>query len=130
MRTLLDTSIAIELANGDGRAIERVAQLDSLPLLSVMFRVELEGGLYTGAVAVEEHRARLDALLEQVEELSFTSADAVAYAGIVSRLGFSRRVVIDRMIAAQAIAADAVLATLNPRDFRGVPDLQVEDWTA
>jgi predicted nucleic acid-binding protein len=33
------------------------------------------------------------------------------------------------MIAAQPIAAEAALATLNRRDFRDIPDLRVEDWS-
>jgi tRNA(fMet)-specific endonuclease VapC len=35
----------------------------------------------------------------------------------------------DRLIAAHALALDVVLVTANPRDFRDIPELRVEDWT-
>ena len=44
--------------------------------------------------------------------------------------GFSRRLVVDRMIAATALANDLSLATLNPRDFRDIPGLKIEDWSS
>jgi predicted nucleic acid-binding protein len=73
--------------------------------------------------------ARLQRLLEGVEELEFTGREVAAYASIIAVKGFSRRPVIDRMIAATALANDLDLATLNPRDFRGIPGLTIEDWS-
>jgi tRNA(fMet)-specific endonuclease VapC len=35
----------------------------------------------------------------------------------------------DRLIAAHALALDVTLVTANPRDFRGILDLRVENWT-
>lgn len=35
----------------------------------------------------------------------------------------------DRLIAAHALALDLTLITANPRDFRDIPDLGIEDWT-
>ncbi len=128
LRTLIDTNVAIELANGEERLVELVASLASAPLLSVISRVEHEGGVYINPAAQDAHRVRLDVVLARVEEVPFTVVDAVAYAGIVHNCGFSRRRIVDRMIAAKAIAAGAVLATLNARDFRGIADLLMEDW--
>lgn len=35
----------------------------------------------------------------------------------------------DRLIAAHALALNVTLITANPRDFRDIPNLRVEDWT-
>ncbi|HSX76190.1 MAG TPA: VapC toxin family PIN domain ribonuclease, partial [Shinella sp.] len=37
---------------------------------------------------------------------------------------------LDKLIAAQAIAADAVLVTNNVRDFAAYPGLRIENWLA
>lgn len=130
MRTLIDTNVAIALANGVERIVDLVAQLPAAPLLSVVSRVELEGGVYANPASQQAHRALLDAVLKRVEEVAFGAEEVAAYGGIVRVRGFSRRLIIDRMIAAQAIAAGAVLATMNARDFRDVPELRLADWTA
>ena len=64
-----------------------------------------------------------------LEIVPFTEREAAVYRQIVTRLGFSRSKIIDRMVAAQAIMAGARLATLNPRDFRGIADLRIDDWS-
>lgn len=68
-------------------------------------------------------------MYQQLEVLPFSTREAAVYRRIVEQLGFSRPRIIDRMIAAQAIVADAALATLNPRDFRDIPGLAIEDWS-
>ena len=35
----------------------------------------------------------------------------------------------DTMIAGHAVSADSVLVTNNKKEFRRVPDLEIEDWT-
>lgn len=68
-------------------------------------------------------------MYEEMQILSFTTREAASYRRIVEQLGFSRPRVVDRMIAANALVAQATLITLNPRDFRGIPGLTVEDWS-
>ena len=72
---------------------------------------------------------RLERLLKGVEEIELTGREVAAYASIIAARGFSRRLVVDRMIAATALANDLTLATLNPRDFRNIPGLTIEDWS-
>jgi predicted nucleic acid-binding protein len=126
---LLDTSVAVELLDGVERTIERVAELDG-QFLSVVSWVELEAGVHRSGSSPTQRRIRLDGFLEQVEVLDFTRREVEAYSSIIAAQGFSRRLVSDRMIAATAIAHDLGLATLNPRDFRGIPGLTIEDWSS
>lgn len=91
--------------------------------------VELEGGAAKAPEGVVARRLKLDALYASVDVLPFEWKEAQSYRAIVETCGVSRSRIIDRMIAAQAIVAGAALATLNPSDFRDIPELTVEDWS-
>ncbi len=123
---MLDTSVAIHLRDGDQTVRDRVFALDEAPVLSIISRIELEGGLH-GSEG-QARRERLDAILTVIEVVAFGDTEALAYGEMLTVTGFSRRRVIDRMIAAQAIAADATLVTLNGADFRDIPDLKLIEW--
>jgi predicted nucleic acid-binding protein len=125
---LLDTNVAIHLADGDSRIMAKVKALTEAAMLSIVTRVELEGGVYREPAHAAVRRARLDTLLPSFLVLPFDEAAADAYRDIVAAVGFSRRKVIDRMIAAQALAHRATLATMNPADVTDVPGLQIEAW--
>jgi predicted nucleic acid-binding protein len=127
---LLDTNVAIHLRDGDPAIERRLADRPGTSMLSVITRVELENGVYKDAAMTAILRPRLDRLLVAFEELSFGGPEAAAYAAIVELCGFSRTRILDRMIAATAIVANAVLVTLNPRDFRDISGLEVEDWSS
>jgi len=47
---------------------------------------------------------------------------------IVASAGYSRRKLLDRMIAAQALVHRATLITFNPDDFADVPNLSLLAW--
>jgi predicted nucleic acid-binding protein len=55
-------------------------------------------------------------------------AAADAYRMIVEAAGYSRRKLLDRMIAAQALVHRAKLVTQNPNDFQDVPGLGLLAW--
>jgi predicted nucleic acid-binding protein len=126
---MLDTSVAIPFRDGDEHVMERVNALAAMPMISVLTRVELEGGVHRDPEQASIRSARLRLMLEQVEELPFGGEQAVAYGRIVAAVGYSRSKLIDRLIAAQALVAGTPLVTLNPRDFRGISGLQIEDWS-
>lgn len=128
MAYLLDTNVAIHVRDGDPVVTERVASLDGAVLLSIVTRVELEGGVYREPSHAALRRARLDTMLAALPTLAFDDAAAGVYGAIVAGAGYSRRKLLDRMIAAQALVHRATLVTLNPDDFRDVPGLQVEAW--
>ncbi|MEP7344649.1 MAG: PIN domain-containing protein [Gemmatimonadaceae bacterium] len=130
MAYVLDTNVAIHLRDGDPDISRQVAALDAAILLSVVTRVELEGGVYRDAAEAPIRRARLDAMLSAIPTLAFDDAAAAAYAAIVAHAGYSRRKLLDRMIAAQAIVHRATLVTMNAEGFGDVIGLKVLAWRA
>lgn len=130
MRALLDTSIAIHLANGHPGVTARVSEVVRAPFLSVVSRIELEAGVYAVPGEEGERRTRVNVLTGTMSELAFTGREVAAYAGIITACGFSRRLVVDRMIAATALTHDLTLVTSNGKDFRSVPGLKLEVWPA
>jgi predicted nucleic acid-binding protein len=126
---LLDTSVAIALLDGAPSVIERRRDEDEPAFLSMISWVELIPGVYSDKKLNRGRGGFLAAFLEQVEVLPFAEPEVDAYERIIAANGYSRRLVVDRMIAATALANDLSLATLNPRDVRNIPGLAVEDWS-
>jgi tRNA(fMet)-specific endonuclease VapC len=128
MAYLLDTNVAIHVRDGDAAITGRVAALDDAVLMSVVTRVELEGGVYREPAHATVRRARLDTMLAAIPALAFDAVAADAYGRIVAHAGYSRRKLLDRMIAAQALVHRAALVTLNADDFTDIPGLKLEAW--
>ena len=124
MAYLLDTNVAIHLRDGDAAVTARVGALDGAVLLSIVTRVELEGGVHRDPAHATVRRARLNAMLAALPTLALDDAAADAYGAIVARAGCSRRKLLDRMIAAQALVHRATLVTMNAGDFSDVAGLQ------
>src|ERR1700681_3631779 len=125
MALLLDTDVVIHLRDGDPAVTEKVSALEDAVLLSIVTRVELEGGVYRDPAYREVRRVRLATILAPVPPLAFDDAAADAYGAIVASAGYSRRKLLDRMIAAQALVHRATLVTLNLDDFADVPGLSL-----
>lgn len=130
MRCLIDTNVAILLRDGEAAILDRLQTFSAPALLSSVSRVELESGVYRDPQLTPILRPRLAQMLDVLVELPFGPPEAAAYGAIVQACGFSRTRIIDRMIAAQAISAGTTLVTLNARDFRDIPGLAIEDWSA
>lgn len=128
MAYLLDTNVAIHLRDGDPTVIAKIAALDDAILLSIVTRVELEGGVYRDPLEAPARRARLDAMLSAIPTLAFDDAAADSYATIVARSGYSRRKLLDRMIAAHALVHRATLVTMNADDFSDIAGLELRVW--
>jgi tRNA(fMet)-specific endonuclease VapC len=128
MAFLLDTDVAIHLRDGDPAITEKVGALDDAVLMSIVTRVELEGGVYREAAHAQVRRARLDAILAAIPTVAFDDAAADAYGDIVARAGYSRGKLLDRMIAAQALVHRSTLVTINAGDYADVPGLALLAW--
>ncbi len=128
MAFLLDTDVAIHLRDGDSVVTEKVGALDGAVLMSIITRVELEGGVYREPAYAQIKRARLDAILAAVPTIAFDNAAAEAYGAIVASAGYSRRKLLDRMIAAQALVHRASLVTMNTDDYSDIPGLLLIAW--
>ncbi|MEG3147448.1 PIN domain-containing protein [Sphingomonas sp. RT2P30] len=124
----MDTNVAIYLRDGDPTIVSRIAQLEAMPALSILSRIELEGGVFRDPAHARQRRAALDALVAATETIEFLKPMIAVYTRIVEQLGYSRPKAIDRMIAATAIAQRLTLITINGDDFRSIPDLKLEIW--
>ena len=128
MALLLDTNIAIHLRDGDTAIAAKAAQAQDALLISIITHIELIGGVWRDPRHAAVRQARLDMMLQALPVLPFDAAAAAAYAKIIAQAGYSRRKLLDRMIAAQALAIRATLVTRNAADFADVPGLAVEVW--
>jgi predicted nucleic acid-binding protein len=125
---LLDTNIAIHLRDGDPLVTGKIAALEGAVLLSIITQVELEGGVHREPSEAGVRRARLDVMLDALPVLDFDREAADAYRAIVEAAGYSRRKILDRMIAAQALVHRAALVTRNAADFQDIPGLVLVAW--
>lgn len=128
MAFLLDTNVAIHLRDGEPVISGKVLALGSAVLMSIVTRVELEGGVHRDPSNAAFRRARLNAILAAIPTIAFDDAAATAYGTIVASAGYSRRKLLDRMIAAQAIVHRASLVTMNADDFTDIPNLSLVSW--
>ncbi len=128
MPYMLDTNVAIHVRDGDEAIMSRVEGLDDTIMISIVTRVELEGGIATDPARAVIRWLRLDEMLQSFSPAPFDDASADAYRTILQASGYSRRKLLDRMIAAQALAHGASLVTMNTADFDDVPGLNVVEW--
>ena len=130
-RYLLDTNTVSHIIKGN---IPRVRErLVKAPMAQVAISVITEAELRFG-VARRPEAARLKVAVEEfllrVEVLSWDSVAAQQYANVratLEREGTSMGN-LDLMIAAHALAAQAILVT-NDRAFSRIKQLKIQDWT-
>ena len=130
MAFLIDTNVVIHLRDGNAFVARQMAGLDGPPLLSMITRIELENGIYREPEWAETRRANLDAILQRSTTIDFCDEEFQAYQTILEHRGYSKSKVLDRMIAATALAHDLTLITMNGKDFRDVPGLKLLTWTS
>lgn len=69
----------------------------------------------------------LNLVIERIPVLTFDTSAAEHYGMLRAAVRDRRRDALDRLIAAHALAVDAVLVTNNEADFRDYPGLTVEN---
>jgi tRNA(fMet)-specific endonuclease VapC len=125
---LIDTNVVIHLRDGDEGVSRKMADLDALPVIAMITRIELENGLYRDPELTDLLRPNLAAILRRTDIIDFGNMEFETYRSILDQVGFSKRKVLDRMIAATALAHDLTLITMNGKDFRDVPGLKLVEW--
>jgi tRNA(fMet)-specific endonuclease VapC len=131
VRYLLDTNTASYIIKGTfPRVRERLLKV---PMAEVGISVVTEAELRFGVARLPEAtqlKTVVEEFLLRVESLPWTSAAAQHYARIRATLKREGEPMgnLDMMIAAQALAAEAVPVT-HDRVFRRVKGLKVEDWS-
>jgi tRNA(fMet)-specific endonuclease VapC len=130
MMYLLDTNAFSDIIKGHPKAISAYAKLNPDTVkISVISLGEIAFGLSRKNLGARK-KARIGALLEDVEALPLASEVAGIYGSIKAEL-LQRGEPIggnDFWIAAHALALGATLVTGNLREFKRVPGLKLENW--
>ena len=123
-RVLLDSDVLIDLARGDGRAVELIDGFISRgerPSISIITEMEL----YLGARSKAEERS-VGQLLRRFEVVLISEMISVRARNLTVRYVRSHGLTIpDALIAATAIANRALLLTRNVRHYSFIPHLRV-----
>jgi tRNA(fMet)-specific endonuclease VapC len=129
---LLDTNVASDVIKGDPPRVRE--RLVSLPMRSVAISAFTQGELIYGLAKRGSPKA-LSALVHEflirVEVLAWTAEVATVYGMLRAECG-ARGIslaALDMMIAAQAVAAGAVLVTRDKAFSHVQGGLTIEEWT-
>lgn len=130
-RYMFDTNMCIYLMKHQPPQVaERFAQcFEGDVVLSAITLAELEYGV-TASGNPEAARRALHGLVARVPVLPLNAEAARAYGPIRAATHERKADVMDKLIAAHAIAEDLTVVTRNVRDFATYPGLRIEDWTA
>ena len=130
---LLDTDICAFIMRGPSEKL--AVRMQSVPLadqaISAVTLAELLYGARVSSQA-KRNRAAVAAFAKHVSVLDWTEGVAEHYAEVRLHLRRKGQMIgaSDLMIAAHARHVGAILVTDNEREFRRVPALAVENWTA
>ncbi len=134
---LLDTDILSHISDGTLRVIARLEATDDQVFTTVINQIELLQARYAfilkAAIGAELLRAqswldRSTALLAAfpviaIDDLAARQFDSLRVLRRLRKIGRP-----DLLIAAVALAHEAVLVTRNVRDFEQIPNLSLENW--
>lgn len=129
-RYMLDTNIASYIVRGPGPAL--TARLVTVPMALLCVSSVTQGELLYGLARKPDAthlQIAVQAFLARVDSLDWNSAAATRYGALRAALEANGTPMgnLDTMIAAHALAMDAIMVT-NDQAFTRVPDLVVENW--
>jgi len=129
-RYLLDTDMCIYLMTRQPPQVAaRFAELRvGDVVMSAVTLAELVYGVTASGPHEAQNREALDLLTEHILPLPFDAPAAAAYGPIRLATRERTRDALDKLIAAHAVAVDAILVTNNTADFAVYPGLRVENW--
>ncbi|MEF3366326.1 PIN domain-containing protein [Methylocystis sp. 9N] len=127
-RYLLDTNIIMAAALGFPGVLGR---LSALEIGDVAISAISLGETLAGATGGEKNARLVEnigLIAENLDILPFDHAAAEAFGRLMRKLDPKRRRILDRMIAAQALAQGLTLVAANNEDFDDIAGLVVEKW--
>jgi len=125
----LDTNIVIAYLNGNQDvAAQLKARIPDVEISSIVFAELLYGARLSARSA--RNLDKLEALAQLIGVAPFDRASADAYAALRMTFRAKGRPTgeVDALIAAVALARQAVFVTNNTRHFEHIDGLQIEDW--
>lgn len=127
----LDTCICVEFLRGRlayGYQVMRKSRRSEFKIPAIVAAELWFGAAHSNDA--EKQKRIVEAFLDAFEIIPFDFACAKAYGELRQRLSSEGRLIGDRdmMIAATALAHEAVLVTRNIKEFNRVPDLKLEEW--
>jgi tRNA(fMet)-specific endonuclease VapC len=125
---LLDATTLFAAASGESATLSKLARL---PAGAVAISAIAYGELLTAAAQAGRNprlAENLALIASNLDILPFDRKAADAYGELLRRIEPRRRRMLDRMIAAQAIAEGRTLVTLAPQDFADLAGLALENW--
>ena len=134
IRYLADTNILGYLTRSSSARLQsrmRAAMEAHEVAISVITRAETRFGQRL-LNSDDRRHAAIDALLQEMPVLMWTPDAADRYGDLAAALQRKGQPIgiMDTMIAAHALAEGMTLVTHNTKDFKRVPGLALEDWTA
>ena len=126
---LLDTNVVVAFLNGDKTVLKRVrAEIDKIAL-STLVVAELDYGAKVSQRS-ENNLEKLYRLVNIVQVIPFDIECAKKFGTIKSRLRSLGKPTdeVDALIAATAMAHEAILITANKKHFENIEGLKVEMW--
>lgn len=128
---ILDTCILIDILRGNLPCVMRYmvgSDFEDFAIPSIV-EAELDVGIMKSRHP-ERERIRVQRLIAPFPKLVFDERCAREYGAVRSQLESDEHIIgpNDLLIAAMAIANDAILVTHNVREFKRVDRLRLEDW--
>ncbi|WP_424360619.1 PIN domain-containing protein [Methylocystis parvus] len=128
-RYLLDATTVFAAASGEMATLAKLSRLGVGDVaMSAIVYSELMSAMAGGKSARLIENVAL--LGQNIDILPFDRKAAETFGEMLRRIEPKRRRMLDRMVAAQAIAEGMTLVTLAPDDFADLPGLKIESWTA
>lgn len=129
-RYLLDTNIISDaIRRPDGRVAGQIIVVGAANVFtSIIVAAELRFWVAKGSSALFAHR--IESLLERLNVAPFEVPADLTYGELRAVLESTGKPIgsNDLLIAAHALALDAILVTDNTREFERVPGLKIENW--
>ena len=127
----LDTCVCVEFLRGRlryGYQFMRQARSSEFKIPAIVAAELWYGAAHS--MDPERQKRIVSVFLEAFEVVPFDFTCAKAYGELRQKLGAEGQLIGDRdmMIAAAALVHEATLITSNTKEFKRVPNLQLEEW--